>query len=232
RHRGRGRPAHRRGARRLVAARRRAARGDRRAPRRAPGLRRDVGGAHSGLEHPAGDGPRVHRRPVLADLHGAEHLRRGARPGRAGVPVMRVEGKAAVVVGAGQTPGETVGNGRATSLLLAREGATVLAVDRDLERAEATVAEIRSEGGAATAMQADVTVEDDCRAIAATALERLGRVDVLVNNVGIGTGDAGASTLTEEAWDLIHSVNLKGMWMTCKHVLPHMRARGSGSVVN
>lgn len=145
---------------------------------------------------------------------------------------MRVEGKAAVVVGAGQTPGGTVGNGRATSLLLAREGATVLAVDRDLERAEATVAEIRAEGGAATAMQADVTVEDDCRAIAATALERLGRVDVLVNNVGIGTGDAGASTLTEEAWDLIHSVNLKGMWMTCKHVLPHMRARGSGSVVN
>jgi len=145
---------------------------------------------------------------------------------------MRVEGLAAVVVGAGQTPGDTIGNGRAISLLLAREGASVLAVDRDPARAEATAEELRAAGGEAVALGADITVEDDCEAIARHALDAFGRIDVLVNNVGIGTGDAGASKLTEEAWDLIHRVNLKGMWMTCKHVLPHMRAAGSGSVVN
>ena len=144
----------------------------------------------------------------------------------------RVAGRTAIVVGAGQTPGDTIGNGRATSLLLAREGARVLAVDRDLASAEETVEMIRSEGGSAEAHRADITVEDDCRTIPARALELWAHIDVLVNNVGIGTGDTGASKLTEEAWDLIHDVNLKGMWMTCKHVLPHMRERGAGSVVN
>lgn len=145
---------------------------------------------------------------------------------------MRVEGKVAVVVGAGQTPGDTIGNGRATAELLAREGATVLAVDRNLASAEETVAAIVEQGGTATALRADITVEADCQAIAETAVERYGRIDVLVNNVGIGTGDAGATHLTEDAWDLIHDVNLKGMWLTCKHVLPLLRAQGSGSVVN
>ena len=145
---------------------------------------------------------------------------------------LRVEGKVAVVVGAGQTPGSTIGNGRATSVLLAREGATVLCVDRDLASADETVAAIVAEGATASSLRADVTVEDDCRAIADVVVERYGRVDVLINNVGIGTGDAGASKLTEEAWDRIHDVNLKGMWLTCKHVPPLLRAQGSGSVVN
>jgi NAD(P)-dependent dehydrogenase (short-subunit alcohol dehydrogenase family) len=140
--------------------------------------------------------------------------------------------RVAVVVGAGQTPGSTIGNGGATSLLLAREGATVLAVDRDLASAEETVAMIEAEGGVASALRADITVEADCRGIAETVIDRYERVDVLVNNVGIGTGDRGATSLTEETWDLIHDVNLKGMWLTCKHVLPLLRAQGSGSVVN
>lgn len=144
----------------------------------------------------------------------------------------RLEGRVAIVVGAGQTPGSTIGNGRASSLLLARDGASVLCVDRDLASAEETVALIEAEGGAASALRADITSEDDCRAIPAAALERLGRIDALVNNVGIGTGDTGATRLTEESWDLIHDVNLKGMWLTCKHVLPVLRAQGSGSVVN
>ncbi len=72
----------------------------------------------------------------------------------------------------------------------------------------------------------------DLEVIAREVVERFGRVDVLVNNVGIGTGDTGASKLTEDAWDLIHNVNLKGMWLTCKHVLPLLRGQGSGSVVN
>lgn len=145
---------------------------------------------------------------------------------------MRMDGKTAIVVGAGQTPGDTIGNGRAISVLLAREGATVLAVDRNLAAAEETVGQIGSEGGKATALRADITVEDDCRAIAEHAGQMWPRIDVLVNNVGIGTGDTGASRLTEEAWDRIHDTNLKGTWLTCKHVLPLMRAEGSGAVVN
>lgn len=145
---------------------------------------------------------------------------------------MRFADRIAVVVGAGQTPGDTMGNGRAISLLLAGEGATVLAVDRDLSSAEATCAMITDAGGAASALRADITDEGDCATIAATVLERHGRVDVLVNNVGIGTGDSSATRLTVEAWDLIHDVNVRGPWLTCKHVLPIMREQGSGSIVN
>jgi len=145
---------------------------------------------------------------------------------------MSLTGQVAVVVGAGQTPGETIGNGRAISITLARAGASILAVDRDPQSAEETAELVRGEGGEVEVLRADITVEEDCRRIAETVVERFGRVDVLVNNVGIGTGDNGASKLTEDGWDLIHDVNLKGMWMTCKYVLPILRAQGSGSVVN
>jgi NAD(P)-dependent dehydrogenase (short-subunit alcohol dehydrogenase family) len=145
---------------------------------------------------------------------------------------MRVEGKVAVVVGAGQTPGETIGNGRATAVLLAREGATVLGVDRHAASVSETVSFIEAQGGTGSALVADITDEEACRRIADEVVARYGRVDILVNNVGIGTGDAGATKLTEEAWDRIHDVNLKGMWLTCKHVLPLLRAQGSGAIVN
>jgi NAD(P)-dependent dehydrogenase (short-subunit alcohol dehydrogenase family) len=108
----------------------------------------------------------------------------------------------------------------------------VLAVDRDLASAEETCRLIADEGGRAEAFEADITREADCASIASEGAGRLGRIDVLVNNVGIGTGDSGATRLEADAWDLIHDVNLKGPWMTCKHVLPLMRGQGFGSIVN
>src|SRR5438128_2249278 len=98
----------------------------------------------------------------------------------------RLDGKRAVVVGGGQTPGATIGNGRATSILFAREGATVLVVDRDLESAKDTQAVIESEGGTAFAHQSDITSEEDNRALVEAAVAALGAIDILQNNVGIG----------------------------------------------
>ncbi|MBW2374124.1 MAG: SDR family oxidoreductase, partial [Deltaproteobacteria bacterium] len=144
----------------------------------------------------------------------------------------RLEGKVAVVVGAGQTPGDTIGNGRATAILFAREGARVLAVDCRLDSAQETVTLIRDEGGEAEAFAADATRESDCEAFLADAVKRWGRVDVLHNNVGIGGGDSGPAHLSEEAWDRILEVNLKSVILPCKHVLPIMRAQGSGAIIN
>lgn len=145
---------------------------------------------------------------------------------------MRLEDKVAIVVGAGQTPGEGLGNGRAAALLFAREGARLLLVDRRVESATETRRLIEDEGGTAVVCEADVTREDDCRRIAASCLEEFGRIDVLHNNVGIGTGDGGTTTLESDAWDRIFDVNLKGPFLTCKYVLPTMRAQGSGSIIN
>jgi NAD(P)-dependent dehydrogenase (short-subunit alcohol dehydrogenase family) len=144
----------------------------------------------------------------------------------------RLEGKIAVVVGAGQTAGETIGNGRAISILFAREGAKVLCIDRVAERAEETVAMIVEEGGVASALGADIVTAADCANIVAEAKARYGRLDILVNNVGIGGGDAPAHRLEEAAFDRIISVNLKGMWLTTKAALPTMREQGGGSIVN
>jgi NAD(P)-dependent dehydrogenase (short-subunit alcohol dehydrogenase family) len=146
---------------------------------------------------------------------------------------MRLEGKVAIVTGAGQTPGETIGNGRATSVLFAREGALVLLVDRDFDSARETREMIDTEGGEALEWRADVTNGDDCRAVAEACVERWGRIDVLVNNVGIaGTGDAGPIDLDETEWRRIMDTNLTSMLLTCKHVLPVMREQRSGSIVN
>jgi NAD(P)-dependent dehydrogenase (short-subunit alcohol dehydrogenase family) len=145
---------------------------------------------------------------------------------------VRLANKIAVVVGAGQTPGETIGNGRAAAILFAREGAKVLLVDRNVESALDTEAMIREEGGEASSMSADIVIESDCRAIAETAIERYGRIDVLQNNVGIGGGDAGPTKLDPEVWDKIMEVNVKGAFMTCKYVLPIMREQKAGSIIN
>ena len=144
----------------------------------------------------------------------------------------RLAGKAAIVVGAGQTPGDTIGNGRATAISFAREGARVLLVDRDEGSARETHLMIEKDGGESHVIAADVTKEDDCRALAAAAVERFGRVDVLHNNVGIGTGDSGPVHLEQEAWRRIMDVNLTAMFLTIKHVLPQMREQRSGSIIN
>ena len=146
---------------------------------------------------------------------------------------MRLAGKTAVVVGAGQTPGETIGNGRAMAVLFAREGARVLCVDRDLARAEETAAMIAGEGGEASAFEANITRAADCEALVAAARQRLGRIDILVNNVGIGGGGDGPThKASEAAFDRIVSVNLKGMFLTLKAALPVMREAGGGAIVN
>jgi NAD(P)-dependent dehydrogenase (short-subunit alcohol dehydrogenase family) len=146
----------------------------------------------------------------------------------------RLEGKTAVVVGAGQTAGATIGNGRATAILFAREGARVLLVDRDDDSVQETLALLEHEApGAASAFVADIVDESQCEAIVARALEQLdGRIDVLHNNVGIGAGDGGPTSLAADAWDRILDTNLKAMWLTCKHVVPVMRKQGAGAIVN
>lgn len=147
---------------------------------------------------------------------------------------MRLREKVAVVVGAGQSPGEGIGNGRATALIFAREGAKVIAVDRTLDAAQETVDLIAGEDGAAVAAVADITDEAAIAAVVETTLADYGRIDILHNNVGIsvGGGDASVTEIDEAAFDLITAVNLRGMVMTCKHVLPAMREQQSGSIIN
>lgn len=144
----------------------------------------------------------------------------------------RLAGKAAIVVGAGQTPGETIGNGRATATLFAREGARVLAVDRRVDAAKETVEAIVREGGEAVAFEADATREADARALVAACVERFGRLDVLHNNVGIGGGDAGPAHVEEADWDRILAVNLKSVVFPCKAALPVMREQRAGVITN
>lgn len=146
----------------------------------------------------------------------------------------RMANKIAMVVGAGQSPGETLGNGRATALLFASEGAAVLAVDRDIASAEQTVALIRRDGGEAQAFEADVVDEEALRLAVAECVSRWGRLDVLHNNVGISVagGDASPTEITQDAFDRIIAVNLRGVVMACKHALPLMRKQGSGAIVN
>jgi NAD(P)-dependent dehydrogenase (short-subunit alcohol dehydrogenase family) len=146
----------------------------------------------------------------------------------------RVKDKVAIVFGGGQTPGETIGNGRATAIVLAREGARVMVVDSRVESAEETVAMIAAEGGEAQAVAADVTREDDVRAAIEACRSRFGRIDILHNNVGasLALGDAPATELEADAFDRIVAVNLRGMWFACKHALPVMHEQGGGSIVN
>jgi len=145
---------------------------------------------------------------------------------------MRLKNKIAIVVGAGQQPGETIGNGRATALRFAEEGATVLLVDRDEASAGETLAMIEDKGGTGSVLAADITAEDSCRAIADTCIERYGRIDILHNNVGRSEGDRQTVDLDADTWDTLMAMNLKGMFMTSKHVLAVMREQGQGVIIN
>ena len=147
---------------------------------------------------------------------------------------MRLKDKVAIIVGAGQNPGEGVGNGRATAILFAREGAKVLAVDRDLASARETVAMIEKEGGTAAAFEADVTKEATLKAAVEDTMQRWGRIDILHNNVGVSIagGDANPLEITEETFDRVNAINLRGTIMAVKHVLPIMRKQRSGSIIS
>jgi len=145
---------------------------------------------------------------------------------------VRLSGKAGIVVGAGQTPGDTAGNGRAAAVLFAREGAKVLLVDRELERAEATASIIAREGGEARCLAGDWTRAADCKAYVEACIAAWGRVDFLHNNVGTGAGDGPPAEIAEESYDRIMQINLKGCLLSCRAVLPVMREQASGTIVN
>jgi NAD(P)-dependent dehydrogenase (short-subunit alcohol dehydrogenase family) len=144
----------------------------------------------------------------------------------------RLDGKTAIVVGAGQTPGETIGNGRATALLFAREGARLLLVDRDESSVRETQELIDREGGSVEVHVGDITREDDCRALVERARETLDRIDVLHNNVGIGAGDGRPTEVELDAWERIVRVNVTAMWLTCRYVVPVMQEQQGGAIVN
>ena len=147
---------------------------------------------------------------------------------------MRLKDRVAIVVGAGQSPGEGTGNGRATAITFAREGAKVLCVDHHLESAQETVELIARNQGTAAAFRADVTRDAELMGMVADAHARWGRVDILHNNVGVSIagGDAMLLDLTDENFDRVVAINLRGTIMACKHVIPIMRAQKSGAIVN
>jgi NAD(P)-dependent dehydrogenase (short-subunit alcohol dehydrogenase family) len=142
----------------------------------------------------------------------------------------RLAGKVALVAGAGQTPGEKIGNGRATALLFAREGAAVMLFDRDGASAAETAAAIAAEGFSAEVFEGDVVSEEDCRAAVAACGERLGGIDVLHHNVGIGRGDGWAEWIDFAAWQEIMRVNAGGALLMAKAALPALRERGGGAI--
>lgn len=142
----------------------------------------------------------------------------------------RLADKVVLVFGAGSV-GEGWGNGKAASVAYAREGATVIAVDRDRAAAEATRSIIADLGGQASAHAADATRSGEVQAVVEDAVARHGRIDVLHNNVGT-TIMGGPVELTEEQWHTVLDVNLTSAFLTCKHVLPVMLAQGKGAIVN
>ena len=145
---------------------------------------------------------------------------------------MRLQGKTAIVIGAGQGPGTGMGNGRATVLRFAQEGAKVMAVDRDLASAQETVA-MAGTGTDCFAFEANVTSESALAAAIAAAQERWGRIDILHYNVGVSIAgsDASPTEITEEAFDRVIAINLRGAVMACKHALPIMRAQRAGCIL-
>jgi NAD(P)-dependent dehydrogenase (short-subunit alcohol dehydrogenase family) len=146
---------------------------------------------------------------------------------------MRLKDKIAIVIGAGQSPGSGMGNGRATCIRFAREGGKVLAVDNRLASAEETAAMVKKQGGECVAFEADVTREQTLAAAIKEAERRWGRIDILHYNVGVSIagGDAAPTEITEEAFDRICAINLRGCVMAVKHVLPIMRAQRSGVII-
>jgi NAD(P)-dependent dehydrogenase (short-subunit alcohol dehydrogenase family) len=145
----------------------------------------------------------------------------------------RLDGKVAVVMGAGQSPGPTLGNGRAIATLFAQEGAKVVCVDRDLARAQETVKDIHSQGNQAFAIEGDVTSLKSCQAVIDSTLASYGALDIQINNVGIGgRGDGPAHKMSADALDQILDVNLKGAWRAISAALPTLQRQNSGSIVN
>ena len=142
----------------------------------------------------------------------------------------RLEGKVAIVTGAGSS-GPGIGNGKATGVLFAREGAKVLLVDAVEERALETQAMIKEEGGEASVFQGDVTNSDHCRLMVESAVERYGRLDILDNNVGISRRGT-VVEISEQDWDQVMTVNVKSVVLCSRYAIPKMIEGGGGSIIN
>jgi NAD(P)-dependent dehydrogenase (short-subunit alcohol dehydrogenase family) len=141
----------------------------------------------------------------------------------------RLSGKISIITGAGQQPGATPGNGRATAMRFAEEGATCVLVDINQDWAEETREMIG--GDASIVIAADVTDEAACQSVVQQTLDRFGRIDVLHSNVGMSKGDRATPDLDADVWDRIMTLNLKSMFMLCKAVLPSMREQRSGAII-
>ncbi|MBT5050084.1 MAG: SDR family oxidoreductase [Rhodospirillaceae bacterium] len=143
----------------------------------------------------------------------------------------RLAGKVAIVVGAGSL-GPGMGNGKASAILFAGEGAKVLAVDRNLEAVRETQGIIEGEGGHCVALDADALSASDVARMAQTCLDSFGRIDIVHNNVGGAAGHDGPVTLDEAAWDANVSLNVKPAFLACKTIIPIMERQGGGAFVN
>ncbi len=145
----------------------------------------------------------------------------------------RLQGKIAIVTGAGSSPGEGIGNGKAAAIVYAREGAVVMLVDIRVEAAEETKQRIEKEGGKCFVFGANVVQSQDCSAMVEQCLKTYGQIDILHNNVGITQRPLGGPIEVEEAiWDRVINTNLKSMFLTCRAVLPQMLRRRKGAILN
>ncbi len=142
----------------------------------------------------------------------------------------QLKDKVAIVCGAG-APGDGIGNGRAAAILLARLGCKVAVVDREGESAEKTALMIREEGGTSLRIEADVTSRDDCERIVRATTERYLGIDLLVNNVGVGSQ---GSVVAEDPdrWDRVMQINVKSVFWMSRFAIPEMIKRGGGAIVN
>jgi NAD(P)-dependent dehydrogenase (short-subunit alcohol dehydrogenase family) len=145
---------------------------------------------------------------------------------------MRLQGKVAIITGAGQMQGEGIGNGRATAILFAREGATLVLANRSEASLTETRALLQKEGFDAECVIADIGREADCASLVDVAVTKFGRVDILHNNVGIVIPDGDTARIERTAWDKVLSANLNGAMHLSKHVLPIMRSRKSGAITH
>jgi len=139
---------------------------------------------------------------------------------------MRIEDKVALITGAGS------GIGRATAELFAKEGARVAVADYDAEGGQLTVKSIKDRGGQAAFVQADVSRAGDAERMVKATLDAFGRLDILHNNAGIFVKPAPAHELTEELWDRVFDINIKGVWLGCKYAIPELIKAGGGAIVN
>ena len=146
--------------------------------------------------------------------------------------VGRLRGKVAIIVGAGQQPGQTIGNGHATAERFAQEGASLFLVDENAVWLNETVQAVQQFGNPVRSLVADITQEQQCESIAKNCKYVYGRIDILHNNVGLSKGDKKTAELDVSTWEFIMDRNLKGMFMTCKHVLPIMVEQKSGCIIN